>query len=43
MMLAMILYTFRVDGFGDALFMAFVTLVILCALAVRFSRGRIEY
>lgn len=43
MMLAMILYTFRVDGFGDALFMAFGMLVILGALAVRFSRGPIEY
>ncbi|MBX9903674.1 MAG: hypothetical protein K2Y31_04905 [Burkholderiales bacterium] len=43
MMIAMIMYTFRVEGLGTALWMVFGTLVILGALAVRFSRGRIEY
>ncbi|MBY0266165.1 MAG: hypothetical protein K2W84_07120 [Burkholderiales bacterium] len=43
MMIAMIMYTFRVEGLGFAVWMTFGTLVILGALAVRFSRGRIGY
>lgn len=46
MSIAMIMYSLRVEGFGTALWMAFGMLVMLGALAVRFSRsklGKIEY
>jgi len=43
MSIATIMYFFRVEGLGTALWMVFGTLVILGALAVRFSRGKIEY
>ncbi len=43
MSIAMIMYSFRIEGFGTALWMTFGMLVILGALAIRFSRGKIEY